>query len=790
MDSLSLGQIVVGKVTKTTQRGLVVQIKPDTEDEQPHLVGHVGLTEIADDYDEAVPHSTPKNKVVRAAIVELDPSKKKLSLTTRPSKILSSTLPVKDKFITNISQLRVNDVVRGFIRNVADVGLFVGIGPGVTAFVRICDLSDSFLKDWKPHFEVHTLVKGKIIMVDEATKQVQMSLKDSVLSQKYETPITINDIKPGQIVKGKVRKVVDYGAFIVIDNSHNVSGLCHRKEMADRRVEDATKLYSEGDRVKAIIRRIDHKKTPARINFGLKASYFKDMEDSSDEDEDMENAVEVNESDFDEDMDSDGAIEMDEESATSGSSSDGDEDQEDQEDQKDEEQHEKKEPRRKKRQADRDEDDEEGLEVGGFDWTGSVRLPGGAPNTGHDRNPVSAADSRPKKKRRRNSSDPPEILQDNTDLDKHGLRTPSDFERHLLSQKHSTWLWTQYIAYHLEVSQVPEARAIAERALREIPIRLQAEKLDIWTFYMNLEINYGDDDHLEDVFARACQYSDGREVHLRRAAGHIDARQTEKALKVYQAMTGKKQFTADPAFWTKYARFLFDKIDPPDPAGARKLYARAKQSVPAELLRDLFLGFALLEFNCSNGDAERGRTMFEGLFDTYPGRWDHWDVLIDLEKSRLEKMKNPVAATGQSNRNNTVKGASNNPEDIKAQESQITRLYERLGNAALASVDILAPTTNAPSASSSAAASIQQTDGAGGSSERKGKKLKPKKARQNFKAWLEWEEDGKRGGNEKERANENKKWIEKVKARWSTYDDRLVETRPGKAKAAGIKVNK
>ena len=48
------------------------------------------------------------------------------------------------------------------------------------------------------------------------------------------------------------------------------------------------------------------------------------------------------------------------------------------------------------------------------------------------------------------------------------------------------------------------------------------------------------------------------------------------------------------------------------------------------------LRFAQLEFKTRHGDPEHGRTMFEGLFDTYKNRWDHWDVLIELERVRGE----------------------------------------------------------------------------------------------------------------------------------------------------------
>lgn len=103
----------------------------------------------------------------------------------------------------------------------------------------------------------------------------------------------------------------------------------------------------------------------------------------------------------------------------------------------------------------------------------------------------------------------------------------------------------------------------------------------------------------------------------------------QKADELFQAMTKKKSFTPDPKLWLNYANFLFDTMSSPD--RGRELLDRAMKSVPSHLHRDLVTKFAQLEFHCKNGDAERGRTIFEGLFETYPKRLDLWDVLIDLE---------------------------------------------------------------------------------------------------------------------------------------------------------------
>jgi rRNA biogenesis protein RRP5 len=107
----------------------------------------------------------------------------------------------------------------------------------------------------------------------------------------------------------------------------------------------------------------------------------------------------------------------------------------------------------------------------------------------------------------------------------------------------------------------------------------------------------------------------------------------QKAESLYQAMTKKKAFTADPEFWHGYASFLMDTLSPPSPTRARALLQRATQSVPSAQHRYLTQKFAALEFKSENGDAERGRTIFEGLVSTYPKKGDVWDVYIDLERS-------------------------------------------------------------------------------------------------------------------------------------------------------------
>lgn len=500
-DSLKKGLVLPGKVTKVSDRQVMVQLSAEVS-------GPVHLTDLEDDYDEADPKKYTKNEIIRVAIIDVDSSNKKLRLSTRPSRVLSSNSPVKDPEVVTISGLESGDIVRGFVKNVADKGLFVNLGGHITAFVKITDLSDTFLKDWKQHFRVDQLVKGRITAVDVAAGQVNLSLKASVVDSEYVPPKTLTDFAEGQVITGKVRAVEDFGAFIVVDDSANVSGLCHRSQMAEKPIKDARKLYSPGDVVKARILKID----PAgkKISFGLKPSYFGD--DSSDEDMDDsdEGAGVLLDSDEDEDDSDEDQEFMDApEIIIRGTDNVGESSDEE------------------------DEDDEgpspagDGLDAGGFDWSGGA-LDEAGDESGAESEDAESQDKKKKKKKRA------EIQVDRTaQLDVNGPQTASDFERLLLGQPDSSDLWMQYMAFQLQVSEPAKAREIAERALKTINIREEAEKLNVWIAYLNLENAYGTEETLDEVFKRACQYNDEQVIHERLTTIYIKTGKHDVSLPIY-----------------------------------------------------------------------------------------------------------------------------------------------------------------------------------------------------------------------------------------------------------------
>ncbi|KAI9667406.1 MAG: rRNA biogenesis protein rrp5 [Bathelium mastoideum] len=623
LDDISEGMILPGQVTKTAESALIVRLSHS-------VVGTVGMTQVADDYLQADLSAFRKNEIIRVCVLEVDAANQKVTLSTRPSKVLSSSLPVTDPHISAVSQLKVNDVIRGFVKHFSEKGVFVRLSPNVVAFVRVSDLSDAYLKDWKAAFKIDQLVQGKLTVVDEKQNFVQMSLKASMLDKDYVAPISFEDVQQKQIVSGRIRKVEDFGVFIVIDNSRNVSGLCHRSEMADGKVADVRKLYEEGDQVKAIVLKVDREKR--RINFGLKASYFQDeaaADDAMDlvdgEDSGSESGVRLGIAMEGGNPDLD-THELD---LVDGSDLEDENDEVDALDASD----------------DNSDDDSadinvvaEGLSTGGFDWDGIAM---GSAALEKDVTSAKPSDVKANisRKRKAHGSD----IDRTGTLDSQGPQSADDFERQLLGQPNSSALWVQYMAYHLQLSDIDSARAIAERALKTINMREEDEKANVWTALLNLETTYGDDDDddssidgsaLDAVFRRACTYADSQTMHIRFASILIDAGKHARADALFQSMIRNKAFAPDPGLWLNYATFLMTTRH--EPERARGLLSRACQSVPERLHRYLTARFAALEFASPQGERERGRTILEGLLAAFPKRGELWDQFVALERGKGE----------------------------------------------------------------------------------------------------------------------------------------------------------
>ena len=90
----------------------------------------------------------------------------------------------------------------------------------------------------------------------------------------------------------------------------------------------------------------------------------------------------------------------------------------------------------------------------------------------------------------------------------------NDFERMLVADYDQSYLWIQYMAFMLENLDADSARRVAERAVKQVSMTAEDEKLNLWIAFMNLESKFGTTEQLQDVVKRALDVNDRRKVYL------------------------------------------------------------------------------------------------------------------------------------------------------------------------------------------------------------------------------------------------------------------------------------
>ncbi|KAM6498466.1 hypothetical protein JOM56_006414 [Amanita muscaria] len=617
VESIKLGQTVIGRVTQHTRYGTLVKINS-------RLGGLLHPTDASDDYSSgnSIP---PIDSILKATVIDIYLDKKQLILSTRSSRMNpkgSST--VVDREINGLDDLQVGDAVRGFVKSVAEHGLFVTIARGVDARVQIKELFDGYVKEWKPQFQANQLVKGRILSVDSQNKKVEMTFR-SDLARK---PSNLNpsDLHPDQKVEGIIKKVESYGLFIQIDGSR-LQGLCHKSEISDNPDADvATALqgFREGDHVKAIVLKVEQR----RISLSIKPSLFTDSDKDDEEESGTEKQFGVVE-------DSEGTEELDD-------PSDEEEDpvNEDHSDRDDSEvEIEVGDAQRLVRPVKVPEQDERAIgssvapmKISGFDWFGGQADEENSavsePSTDE-----SDSDGQPSKKKRKKRK---EIEQDLTaDARSKAPESSADFERLLLASPNSSYLWVQYMSFQLQLSEIDKAREIARRGIQTIGFREEQERLNVWIALLNLENVYGTDDILDKVFKEAARANDSKTVHLQLAVIFEESDKHEKAEEQYKKTT--KKFGQSSKVWTLFGKFYLSRGNVEE---ARNLLPRSLQSLEKRKHLKTISRFAQLEYKY--GDPERGRTIFEGIVDSHPKRWDLWSIYMDMETGQrnIQSLRN------------------------------------------------------------------------------------------------------------------------------------------------------
>lgn len=242
-------EIVKGYIKARTKGGMIV----DVFGIEAFLPGSQIDVNPIRDYDIYV------DKTMEFLVIKINPEYRNIVVSHKA--LQKAELEQKRKEI--ISKLEKGQVLEGTVKNVASFGVFVDLG-GVDGLIHITDLSWGRVADPHDIVEVGQKINVVILDFDEEKQRIQLGLKQLT---PHPWDALDPNLKVGDVVKGKVVVVMDYGAFVEV--APGVEGLIHVTEMSwSSHLRSAQDFLKVGDEVEAVVLSLDRE--ARKMSLGMK----------------------------------------------------------------------------------------------------------------------------------------------------------------------------------------------------------------------------------------------------------------------------------------------------------------------------------------------------------------------------------------------------------------------------------------------------------------------------------------------------------------------------------------
>ena len=235
-----VGAKVKGKVVNVMSYGVFVRLEDGIE-------GLVHISEMS--WTKRLAHPGELVNLgdeIEVVVLSVNKEKQEISLglkqtQTNPWAIASQKYPV-------------GAIVTAKVRSLTNFGAFVEVEPGIDGMIHISDLSWT-RKHSHPGEALHKNqeIKCIVLEVNEEKRRVSMGIK-----QMTEDPwlrAIPDKYIPGHIIKGKVAKLTNFGAFVELEEE--LEGLLHISELADHKIDKPQDIVKVGDEVEVKILKVD-----------------------------------------------------------------------------------------------------------------------------------------------------------------------------------------------------------------------------------------------------------------------------------------------------------------------------------------------------------------------------------------------------------------------------------------------------------------------------------------------------------------------------------------------------
>jgi small subunit ribosomal protein S1 len=243
---MRIGEVITAEVIRADDNYVVVNAGLKSE-------SYIPLEEFRNDRGEI---EVKLGDFVKVAIESLEDGHGETRLSRDKAKRLAAWLDLEEA-------LEKGNVVTGLVNGKVKGGLTVTVN-GIRAFLPGSLVDIRPVKDTAP-YENKTL-EFKVIKLDRKRNNVVVSRR-AVLeaTQGAEREALLANLQEGKVVKGIVKNITDYGAFVDLGG---IDGLLHITDLAWRRVKHPSELLTVGDEVEAKVLKFDQEKN--RVSLGMK----------------------------------------------------------------------------------------------------------------------------------------------------------------------------------------------------------------------------------------------------------------------------------------------------------------------------------------------------------------------------------------------------------------------------------------------------------------------------------------------------------------------------------------
>ena len=243
-------EIITGHIKSRTKGGLIVTVFDNIE---AFLPGSQIDVKPIRDYDVFV------DKTMEFKVVKINHEYHNVVVSHKA--LIEAELEAQKAEI--ISHLEKGQVLEGVVKNITSYGVFIDLG-GVDGLIHITDLSWGRISH--PEEVVHLDEKLNVVILDfdEAKHRIALGLKQ-LTPHPWEA--LDPNLKEGDVIKGKVVVIADYGAFVEV--VPGVEGLVHVSEMSwSQHLRSAQDFLKVGQEIEAVVLTLNREER--KMSLGIK----------------------------------------------------------------------------------------------------------------------------------------------------------------------------------------------------------------------------------------------------------------------------------------------------------------------------------------------------------------------------------------------------------------------------------------------------------------------------------------------------------------------------------------